>query len=331
MAVLSGAERDNLPDSAFAYIEPGGKKDSSGRTTPRSLRHFPVHDEAHIRAALSRIGQGAQFSAEARPKVMARAREAGIEHDGDGHDGDGGRSWGNSDVERRFIGAHHKSTFQIAEYRLQATSADDGPHIGGYAAVFNRQSKNLGGFRERVTSDASKRAQLEGFPGVVCRYNHNENLLLGTVQARTLTLSPDRIGVPYDVRPPQSRNDVVELVDRGDVAHSSFAFRCVYDEWGIDETGYPERRLLDIDWIDVAPVVTPAYSDSSAGLRSLARAMEASEDEVRSLAGENELRKFFVRTDNAGPARAKPKPAPFPAEALAHLMARERDPWPDIV
>jgi HK97 family phage prohead protease len=323
MATLSGAERDNLPDSDFAFIEPGGSKDSSGRTTPRKLRHYPIHDEAHVRAALSRIGQGDAFAEQARGKVMAKARSMGIEHDGDGD----GRSQAASDVERRFIGAHARSSWQIGEYRLETRSSDDGPHIHGYAAVFNRQSKNLGGFRERVTPAASRRAQLEGFPGVLCRYNHNENLLLGTIQARTLVMQPDNVGVHYDVRPPQSRSDIVELVDRGDVAHSSFAFRCVEDDWGMDETGYPERRLLDIDWVDVAPVVTPAYGDSTAGLRSLARRFDASEDEVRSLAGENELRRFFVRTDNRGPAQSKPKVM----AAAAHLavMGKRDSPFVD--
>ena len=35
---------DDLPDSAFLYIEPGGKKDGNGKTEPKSLRHFPYKD-----------------------------------------------------------------------------------------------------------------------------------------------------------------------------------------------------------------------------------------------------------------------------------------------
>lgn len=40
----STAYKDSLPDSSFLYIEGGGKKDGDGKTTPRSLRHFPVKD-----------------------------------------------------------------------------------------------------------------------------------------------------------------------------------------------------------------------------------------------------------------------------------------------
>jgi len=54
---------NDLPDSAFAYIEPGGKKDKTGRTVPRSLRHLPFKDKqgnidpAHLRNALARVKQ----------------------------------------------------------------------------------------------------------------------------------------------------------------------------------------------------------------------------------------------------------------------------------
>jgi hypothetical protein len=54
---------NDLPDSAFAYIESGGKKDASGKTVPRSLRHFPLkgsdgkYDSAHVINALQRLNQ----------------------------------------------------------------------------------------------------------------------------------------------------------------------------------------------------------------------------------------------------------------------------------
>ena len=60
-AVWSTSYKNNLPDSAFLYIEPGGKKDEDGKTTPRSLRHFPYKDSTgkidiiHVRNAIARI------------------------------------------------------------------------------------------------------------------------------------------------------------------------------------------------------------------------------------------------------------------------------------
>lgn len=63
MAVWSAAFVNDLPDSSFLYIEPGGKKDETNRTTPRALRHFPVKDASgkvdvpHARNAIARIPQ----------------------------------------------------------------------------------------------------------------------------------------------------------------------------------------------------------------------------------------------------------------------------------
>jgi hypothetical protein len=59
----STAMINDLPDSAFLYVAPGGSKDESGKTTPRTLRSLPVRgadgaiDLAHLRDALSRIPQ----------------------------------------------------------------------------------------------------------------------------------------------------------------------------------------------------------------------------------------------------------------------------------
>ena len=53
---------NDLPDSAFLYISPGGEKED-GKTKPRSLRHFPFKNAAgkvdlpHLRNAIGRIPQ----------------------------------------------------------------------------------------------------------------------------------------------------------------------------------------------------------------------------------------------------------------------------------
>jgi HK97 family phage prohead protease len=77
-AAMSSAAINDLPDSAFAYIEPGGTKDAEGKTTPRSKRHFPVHDEAHARNALSRAPDS-PFGKLAMPKILAACRKFGIQ------------------------------------------------------------------------------------------------------------------------------------------------------------------------------------------------------------------------------------------------------------
>ena len=77
MAQMTATDIDNLPDSAFAFIESGGTKDSSGKTVPRSLRHLPIQDEAHVRNALARLS-ASPFEKQARPAVEAAAKKMGI-------------------------------------------------------------------------------------------------------------------------------------------------------------------------------------------------------------------------------------------------------------
>ena len=87
-AKWSTAYINDLPDSSFAYIESGGKKDKDGKTTPRSKRHLPYKDKsgkvdpAHVRNALARLNQThipASAKASAKKKLIAAARSVGIE------------------------------------------------------------------------------------------------------------------------------------------------------------------------------------------------------------------------------------------------------------
>jgi hypothetical protein len=78
-AVWTAAQVNDLPDSAFLFISPGGKKDAGGKTTPRSLRHFPVRgpdgklDGPHLRNALARIPQ-AKIPAPAKAAATKEAQ-----------------------------------------------------------------------------------------------------------------------------------------------------------------------------------------------------------------------------------------------------------------
>jgi HK97 family phage prohead protease len=165
--------------------------------------------------------------------------------------------------------------------------------IGGYAAKFDRLSQNLGGFVEQIDSRFFNKSAGDGWPGVMCRYNHSDNHLLGTTAGATLRLSIDSTGLDYECDLPAHRADVAELVTRGDVHQSSFAFVTYQDDWGVTKDDFPLRTLVSGQLIDVAPVNTPAYTDTSTGLRSLAHRVGAEFEEVRLAAEENQLRKFF--------------------------------------
>jgi|GEM_PF-7005395 len=78
-AEWSTAYQNDLNDSCFLYLEPGGEKDEEHKTTPRSLRHFPVRDAEgkldlpHLRNAIARILQS-NLGDELKATLQARAR-----------------------------------------------------------------------------------------------------------------------------------------------------------------------------------------------------------------------------------------------------------------
>jgi hypothetical protein len=87
-AIWSTKYINDLPDSCFAYIEPGGEKDDEGKTTPRSKRHLPYKDKdgkpdaAHVRNALARLPQTdipEEAKTKAKKKLITAAKQLGIE------------------------------------------------------------------------------------------------------------------------------------------------------------------------------------------------------------------------------------------------------------
>lgn len=230
-----------------------------------------------------------------------------------------------SETERRFT-----------PVPVQVRAEGGARRIGGYAAMFDKLSRNLGGFVEVVTPSFFNMTRANGWPDVIARYNHDDNMLLGTTGGNTLRLWTDETGLMYEVDPPQSRADIVELIERGDVRKSSFAFRLDVngDEWTTTDQEFPLRKLVSGQLVDVAPVNMPAYEGSSVGprsidaaLRSLASKMQTSYDEVRKMSEDNDLKRFFVRTDNRGKPKPVAKKTLLGASAALELLARKQDPW----
>jgi len=79
VAVWSVKFINDLPDSSFLYIKPGGEKDEMGRTVPRTNRMFPYKDAngkvdlPHLRNALARIPQ-ASIAAAIKARLTEKAR-----------------------------------------------------------------------------------------------------------------------------------------------------------------------------------------------------------------------------------------------------------------
>ena len=227
------------------------------------------------------------------------------------------------DVELLYVSSFRG--FETKGSPIEVRSRDNRT-IGGYAAVFNKRSVNLGGFRETLDPRVFNKSRADGFPGVICRYNHDDSYLLGTTRAGTCRLNIDDAGLQYEVDVPQCREDVYEMTARGDIAHSSFAFQAYEDDWGYED-GIAQRMVLSARLIDVSPVNSPAYPDASVkmgGLRSLARHLDVPFVDVQQRALKDELRSFFVRTDNAAMPPESAPTAVDAAEAAASEPAEAR-------
>jgi hypothetical protein len=97
-AEWTAAHVNDLPDSSFAYVEPGGKKDADGRTTPRVLRHLPYKgpdgavDLPHLRNALARL-DGTNLPTKVKARVKVKLESAASEHGVGDHEGEKKAEW----------------------------------------------------------------------------------------------------------------------------------------------------------------------------------------------------------------------------------------------
>ena len=180
----------------------------------------------------------------------------------------------------------HKAIIEKREFRME-NAEYEGNTIRGYAAVYNSDSEWMGGFYEQIATGA--------FDDVLdndtrAYFNHDENLLLGRVSSGTLRLGTDARGLYYEVDLPNTSyaNDLVELMKRGDVNQSSFAFLIDSDRWE-ERDGKTYRIIEKVSrLLDVSPVSQPAYESATSELvtRNNTPESEGAEVEVKAEAEE---------------------------------------------
>ena len=156
--------------------------------------------------------------------------------------------------------------------------------IVGHAAVFDKLSVDLGGFKERIKRGAFNNAIKDG-DDVRALWNHNPDLVLGRTPD-TLKLREDDAGLRMEIDldgAPEQVRDLTRSIQRGDVTQASFAFNLRSengDSWHEEEDGTMIRTLLDLRLSDVSPVTYPAYPDTDVATRSLTAYRESKAEEV---------------------------------------------------
>lgn len=144
--------------------------------------------------------------------------------------------------------------------------------ITGYAAMYDRFSEDLGGYRTKIAPGAFDRV----IQAADCRFlvNHDPNLLLGRTTSGTLRLFTDAKGLGFEAEPPASAitDHYAAAIERGDMDGCSFTCDIDIDQWDFSgET--PIRTLIGLSELyDIGPVTYPAFRDTSV---AVSHALEA--------------------------------------------------------
>jgi HK97 family phage prohead protease len=168
-------------------------------------------------------------------------------------------------MERRFI------SNEVCPVEIETRDGES--FITGYASVFHMpddpgtEYQLFPDLKERIMPRAFNRALQEKHDAAAL-FNHDPNMILGRVSSGTLRLSKDHRGLRYEVKPPSTRADVVESIQRKDVKGSSFGFRVLEQKFRTEE-GIDIREIHSVELLDVSPVVYPAYKCNSVGMRAI--------------------------------------------------------------
>lgn len=260
-AQLSTADQNDLPDDAFAYIEPGGTKDSDGKTVPRDKRHFPIHDKAHVANALAQAPKS-PFGDKAMPAIKAAAKKFGI----------GQQNAALVAAERRRK-ERHRAVPLLEEVRhwkatgleVRSNAKTDEIEISGAPIVYGADYTVMdmfGEFTERMMPGVA-RDVLSSKPDVRFLFNH-DGLPLARSISGTLALQDTdeslRFTATLDARQ-QLANDLAIAIERGDVSQMSCGFVVARDEW---DDAMEDRSIHALaDLLDVSAVTYPASPTTS--------------------------------------------------------------------
>jgi hypothetical protein len=295
---MSQKDQDNLPDSAFAYVEPGGMKDGSGKTVPRSNRHLPYKgadgkpDKAHTANALARLDQTDipdAAKAAAKKKLMAAAKTLGMDA------ADDSKRSASLVIPPQVVGGWTSerdgvrvTIQQIVPVRADPMDGDDDPDmdgddgddVGTDERSFEDICSDLDGLLNPMYASAYT-ARLDTFPTHVlvkrCEYgaggygpDDDEGVTYWDIP---YTIGPDRepvLGTPV----PVERNETFTPVARSAAAPLAFNAQLTIRHVAAltDSTkGYGERRFREGRVLSAANLKT--ISDTADGLEEHAKAL----------------------------------------------------------
>jgi HK97 family phage prohead protease len=167
----------------------------------------------------------------------------------------------------------------------QSGAAPDVRTMRGHAAVFNRLSHDLGGFKVKIAPGFFTNV-LDSQPDVHLVWDHDTRYTLARTRSQKygLELREDPVGLHVWSRmaPVSYADDLAVLMDGGVIDQMSFACDIGADEWHEDDSGIT-RTLLECDALyDVTICAQGAFPQTDSRLATdLASAIEAGRVEGR--------------------------------------------------
>lgn len=160
---------------------------------------------------------------------------------------------------------------ETREVPFDLESSSDGLNFSGYAAVFDSPTTirdSLGEFREHIARGAFRSSLAAKTP--VLMFNHGKHPVIGDMPLGRITrASEDDHGLYVEAR--LTDNWLIQPVRDAisDGAVSGMSFRMIVpvggDVWSKDGTA---REIRSIDCSELGPVVFPAYTPTTASVRS---------------------------------------------------------------
>ena len=163
---------------------------------------------------------------------------------------------------------------QPIDNNVEEVQVEEERIIEGYAIVFNELSEDLGGFREMILPEAIDQ-ELINNSDIYYLYNHCDNsipLARSNHGSGSLELTVDSKGLKYRFN--CLNTEFYELVKRGDLSKSSFAFSLPKDGsgeiWEKNSEYNYVRKIVKIEQLfDCSAVLVPAYSATELYARNL--------------------------------------------------------------
>lgn len=160
-------------------------------------------------------------------------------------------------------------TFTLGDFEYADSGAGDGSFtLRGHAAVFDRLSHDLGGFKTRIRPGAFDEV-LNNNPTVHLVWDHDTRYTLASTKSKTLELRVDPIGLHTWARiaPVSYAQDLRVLMERGDISEMSFSCDIGQDEWTIDANDNVTRDIISISALyDVTVCAQGAFPQTDASL-----------------------------------------------------------------